>query len=179
MEILNNLETKIKKIFGEGRKKNIPWIFLMGCIGIILIFISDIIPKENNIRKEAEIPLEYENYDYEKELEKRLEEEISKIKGAGKTSVMLTADSSKEYSYAENSSKEKDEKQEVKENEIVIIEGKNGEEPLVIKTKEARIRGVLVICEGGDNAMLREKIIEAVCALLDIPSNKVSIAKMA
>ena len=53
------------------------------------------------------------------------------------------------------------------------------EEPLVLKTKEAKIRGVLVVCEGGENPLVCEKVLEAVCALLDIPSNKVSVAKMA
>ncbi|MBR5872423.1 MAG: stage III sporulation protein AG, partial [Oscillospiraceae bacterium] len=65
------------------------------------------------------------------------------------------------------------------EDEIVIIEDDDGEKPIVIRTDEAKIRGVLVICEGGKNPLVREKIIEAVCALFNIPSNKVSVAEMA
>ncbi len=179
MEILNNLESKLKKMFGESQKKTVTLILFIGCIGILLIFISEIIPgKEQNIEKSTVSGM-YEKEDLENELENRLENEISKIKGAGKTSVMLTVDSSREYSYAKNSSEEKDEAQISEEEEIVIIEGKNGEEPIIFKINEAKIRGVLIVCEGGDNALVREKLIEAACALLDIPSNKVSVAKMA
>ena len=59
------------------------------------------------------------------------------------------------------------------------MEGAEGEEPIVLKTDEAKIRGVLVVCEGGDDPFVCEKILEAICALLDVPSNKVSVAKMA
>ena len=115
----------------------------------------------------------------ESRLEEKLEEEISKISGAGKTSVMITFDSSKEYFYAQNSSEDIDETEVKKENEFVITEGESGDTPIMLKTKEAKVRGVLVICEGGENALVREKIIESVCALLDIPSNHISVAKMA
>ena len=92
---------------------------------------------------------------------------------------MLTFASSKEYFYAENFSEDRSDTEKKNESEIVIIEGENGEKPVILKTEEEDIRGVFVICEGGDNAVVREKIIEALCALLDIPSNSVSVAKMA
>ena len=62
---------------------------------------------------------------------------------------------------------------------LISAIGDDGEKPIVIRTDEAKIRGVLVICEGGKNPLVREKIIEAVCALFNIPSNKVSVAEMA
>ena len=61
----------------------------------------------------------------------------------------------------------------------MIIDGENGEEPIVIKTVGAKIRGVFVVCEGGDDPVIKEKIIKALCALLDIQSNQVSVTKLA
>ena len=179
MELINKLESNLKKIFNGNQKNAVSLVLIIGCIGILLILLSEFIPEKALDYEKDDVSGIYKNTDFEKELESRLENEISKIKGAGKTSVMLTVDSSREYSYAKNSSGEKDERQISEEEEIVIIDGKNGEEPVIYKINEAKIRGVLVICEGGDNAFVREKIIEAVCALLDIPSNKVSVAKMA
>ena len=143
-----------------------------------MIFLSELFP-ENISEKEEQ---EFTSYDVTKKeevLEKRLSEAISQINGAGKTKVMLTFDSSEEFLFAGNSEEEKDVTKTETKSEFVIIEGKNGEEPLLIKTNEAKIRGVLVICEGGDNPLIKETIIEAVCALLNISSNKVSVAKMA
>lgn len=179
MEILNNLDANIKKLFKNNGKNTAKVILVFGCFGIMLIFLSEIIPTEEKQEKAESCFQNFENPETEEKLELRLEKEISKIKGAGKTSVMLTMDSSKEYNYAINSSEERNSSQTERKNEIVIIEGENREGPLVYKINEAKIRGVLVVCEGGDNASVREKIIEALCALLDIPSNRVSVAKMA
>ena len=48
------------------------------------------------------------------------------------------------------------------------------------KTKEIepRIRGVLVLCEGGDNPVAVARVSEAVTKALDISSAKVCISKL-
>lgn len=179
MEFLKNLN---KKIFAEKQNRKLLWIVLAGFIGILLISLSELAAEPlNSNYTESEVAggTDYFPQDHEALLESRLEEEISKISGAGKTSVMLTVDSSKEYFYAENHYEDIAETEKSSEREFVVIEGKNGDEPVVLKIKESKIRGVLVVCEGGDNSLVKEKIIEAVCALLDISSNRVSVARMA
>lgn len=170
---------KIKNKFKEKQDKKLYAIFLLGCIGILMVSVSDFFDLAFGKEKEEDINSTEDVLILESRLEEKLEEEISKISGAGKTSVMITFDSSKEYFYAQNSSEDIDETEVKKENEFVITEGESGDTPIMLKTKEAKVRGVLVICEGGENALVREKIIESVCALLDIPSNHISVAKMA
>ncbi|MBR5310108.1 MAG: hypothetical protein IKU42_03175 [Oscillospiraceae bacterium] len=178
MDKIKSYKEKIIKTFSEKKGKVIYLIFLLGFVGILLISLSELFPEEKtsgiNSEKQKTAVYEYENL-----LEERIETEISKISGAGKTSVLLTFDTSKEYFYAENSFIEENSEEKNTENELVIVDGEKGEEPVIIRTKEAKIRGILVICEGGDDPTVREKIIEALCALLDIPSNCVSVAKMA
>ena len=41
------------------------------------------------------------------------------------------------------------------------------------------MRGVAVVCEGGDNPQVAERIINAVCAVLGIKASRVSVAGMA
>lgn len=179
MEAINKLNIKIKDFFGKMQSKKAMFVLLLGCVGMLLVGLSELIPAEKESAKNVSNKNEPDISEREEALEERLEIMLSEIEGAGKTSVMLTFDSSKEYFYAENSSEDRKDSENSKESELVIINGENGEEPIVIKTAEADIRGVLVICEGGGNALVREKIIEALCALLDIPSNRVSVAKMA
>lgn len=179
MEATKDLNKKIKEFFGKIQSRKAMLILFLGCMGMLLIYLSELVPEENSIVKETSEEIKTTISEREDILEKRLESILSKIEGAGKTSVMLTFDSSEEYFYAENFSEERDDTENRSESEIVIIDGENGEEPIVVKTSVAKIRGVLVICEGGGNALVKEKIIEALCALLDIPSNRVSVAKMA
>lgn len=170
---------KFKKFFDGKQSRISAFIIVLGCIGLLLVFLSEFIPKEDQTSKENSSAEFTDFYEKETLLENRLENIISKINGAGKTKVMLTFASSEEYFYAENHTEEKDDNEVKTENEIIIIEVENGEKPVFITKNEAEIRGVFVICEGGKNALVREKIIEALCALLDIPSNRVSVAEMA
>ena len=92
---------------------------------------------------------------------------------------MLTFDSSPKYYYAVETTKSVDIDSMKNEEKYVITENDDKEEPIVIKVEEAKIRGAAVICEGGNSAIIREKITETVCAVLGIKVNQVSVAKMA
>ena len=92
---------------------------------------------------------------------------------------MLTLDSSEEFSYAQNSTEEIFENESTRKSEIITVENGSSETPVIVKTTEAKIRGILVICKGGDDPFVSEKIIESLRALLDVPSNRISVAKMA
>ena len=90
---------------------------------------------------------------YSTKIENDLQTVISKIEGAGKTEVLLTMENSVEYVYLDNST--------TKTKEI---------EPL--------IRGVLVVCEGGDDPVVVERVADAVTKALDISTAKVCITKL-
>lgn len=104
--------------------------------------------------------------EYKEVLEKELEEIISKIEGVGKVTVMLTVDSTYSYEYVTDVSD--------KDSETVIIGNK---EALVARILNPKISGVLVVCSGGDSVKIKEKVIESVSTVLDIPRNKVYVAK--
>ena len=179
---MENIKNKIKKLiktplFKQNNKTFL--ILITGCIGLIFIALSELLPAENTDKTKAETSVIFEESVFETELEGRLESIISQIRGAGKTKVMITVDSSKEYFYATDISEDIDSDETKTESETVIIDGENGEEPIVIKTVGAKIRGVFVVCEGGDDPVIKEKIIKALCALLDIQSNQVSVTKLA
>lgn len=179
MDNIKDYFEKIKTGFKNIGSKKSAFILMLGLIGILLIGLSELFPEQKNEEKVITKEKDSGFSEKEAEIEKRIEDAVSKIKGAGKTEVTVMLESSEEYFYAENSSESSGEKDIDTESEYVIIDGENGEKPLLIKTKEAEIRGVLVVCEGGENAFVKERIIEAICALLDIPSNRVSVAEMA
>lgn len=179
---MDNIKINIEKIKNSIKKMNgkkSVFILMLGLMGILFIGLSELIPDYTNEKALSSGDGFYGISDKEKELENRIEKAVSKIKGAGKTEVTVMLGSSEEFFYAENHSEKNGEKDTDSESEYVIIDGENGEKPLLIKTREAEIRGVLVVCEGGKDVFVKERITEAVCALLDIASNRVSVAEMA
>ncbi|MBQ2847503.1 MAG: hypothetical protein IJE74_04535 [Clostridia bacterium] len=125
----------------------------------------------------------YSSDDYISDLENRLISIISAIEGAGETKVMVTLESGCEdiylhdYDYGENSEVSGRNSIERKD-EYVIVDGGAGEQGIVVRVAEPKIRGVAVVCRGAGSEIVKGQIIEAVTALLDISSARVSVAKM-
>ena len=121
--------------------------------------------------------------EYIKNTEKELENIIGDIHGAGKVKVMITLESCYENVYATGSNVKTDEeadasKAEYQEEYIVLKNGSNNEECLVIKVFEPTVKGVAVVAQGADNPTVKNAILQTVCALFDISSAKVSVEKM-
>lgn len=121
--------------------------------------------------------------EYARELEERLTSIISAIDGAGETRVMVTLESGSEevylnnFDYGENVDSSGKNSFERKD-EYVIVDGSSGQEGIVIRITEPKVRGVAVVCKGAGSETVRVQIVEAVTALLDISSARVSVAKM-
>ena len=90
--------------------------------------------------------------EYEARLEKRLSDILSEIKGIGKTEVMITLDGAEQTEYG----KSKD---------------------MLISVKAPQVRGVIVVCEGGDNIAVKEKVINAVSGVFGISTTRISVIK--
>jgi stage III sporulation protein AG len=124
--------------------------------------------------------------DYEQQLERRLQETIGAIAGAGETRVMLTLDSGSEPIYAtqgktDQKHSESDAGSEESlsaDKQYVTIGTGSGQQGLVLKMVEPQVRGVAVVCQGGDDLLVRQSIIEMVTAVLGVGANKVSVARL-
>lgn len=139
---------KLKKIIENDNIRK--FIVIAGIVGIALIFLSSYIDFDLGSGSNVE---PFSVTTYSTEIQSDLQNAISNIQGAGETKVLLTMENSVEYVYLENST---------------------------TKTKEIEpvIRGVLVICQGGDDPIVVERITEAVTKSLDISTSKVCITKL-
>lgn len=138
----------LKKLFDNDKIRKV--IIISGVVGIALIFISSYVDFGSFSGGKAE---EFSVTTYSTEIENDLQDVISQIEGAGTTKVLLTMENSVEYVYLDDST---------------------------TKTKEIEpvIRGVLVVCEGGDDPVVVERITDAVTKALDISTAKVCITKL-
>ena len=175
---MNELLKRIKSL--KLSKKNI-YLIVSG----VLLFLLLLIGNTSDVDEEKVSATDSSQYSaqYIKATEKELASIIRRIEGAGEVKVMLTLESCYENVYAksyetdEQSGKETQEKS-FNEEYVIVKNGSGIEECLVIKVFEPKVKGVAVICQGGDNVAVRKAITETVCALFDISSASVSVTKM-
>lgn len=89
---------------------------------------------------------------YEQTLEKRLTAILSEIENIGEINVMISLDTSARTEY-----------------------GKNAD--MLLETEMPKVRGVIVVCSGGDDVIVQEKVIRAVTGVFAISSTRVSVMK--
>ena len=49
---------------------------------------------------------------------------------------------------------------------------------MLLKIIEPDVRGVLIVCDGGDNSVIQERVLDAVTKSLNISSARVCITKL-
>lgn len=175
---MNELFEKIKNL--KLSKKNVYLIASGVLIFLLLLFSST--PSEDEESTAVPTVSEY-SAQYIKSTQKELAAVIRQIDGAGDVKVMITLESCYENVYAkayETDERSDETKQEKSFNEeyVIVKNGSGVEECLVVKVFEPKIKGVAVICRGGDDVAVRKAITETVCALFDISSASVSVTKM-
>ena len=145
-----------------------------GLIIMIMIVFSDFSDdKEKKSSVNADTDLQTSNT-YIECTQNRLSEILMSIEGVGKAKVLVNLSSTEEYVYAE----EYKQGSNSTENEIVIIDSGSNKEALLKKIKVPEISGILIVCEGGDDPKVCEKVYQAVSTALKIPSSRVYVAEM-
>ena len=155
------------------RLKSTPrlWVYIgVASACIILLFLMRTPKQESSPAPEQVTASEPSSLSYQEELEKRLEGIISEIQGVGSVSVMVTISGSEENVYAEDIT----ESEQKTDRETVIVGSK---EALLKARINPEVKGVLVVCSGGDRPGVQEKVVNAVSTVLDIPTNKVFVTK--
>lgn len=105
---------------------------------------------------------------YTDRLEEKIEKLLSSIDGVSGVTVLLTLDSGSEFVYAENKSGSTV--------DYLIVEGEDGEETVLIREIYASVRGIAVVCVGGDSPAIQKTVSELLSSAFDIPLSKISVA---
>ncbi|SES87298.1 hypothetical protein [[Clostridium] polysaccharolyticum] len=161
-----------------------------------LLHIGDSSGKQHGIKSNTIGDVSVSNVDsadaFTKNMERRLENTLRKVKGIGEVQVMITLKSSKEQvALKDNTSQQtsnsqtdakggtRTESDTSKSEETVMSQSGQGEtSPYVIKELEPEVEGVLVIARGGDNAKIINEINGAVQVLFHVPAHKIKVMKM-
>ena len=167
---------RVAVLLKSDRKKLI--ILIVAALGIILIVISSAGKEGGQDENATQVQAGFSESEYTSALEKRLEETVSSLYGAGRSRVMVTLECDYETVYARDGSYSKDEASSDEKNEYIIIDSEQQEDGLVLKTVTPRVRGVAVLCEGVNDPYVCEQVNQMLSALLDLGSNRISVSKI-
>ncbi len=178
---MNFFKDLLQKSSVIENNKKLALIVIGGFLIIATIFISEL-EFNTNDSDEIELKESMSTEEYCTYLEGKVTEIIECIDGAGKAKVMITLAETTEYIYAtndKNTRKSNDTSDDsTDQNDYVIIEKDNNDTGLLIKTIEPKVRGVAIVCEGGNNSTVQNQIYSAISAVLNISTSRISISKL-
>ncbi len=170
---------KLKELIKERK-----WAFFMtvcGILGMLLIMLSALLPKDGQDKQKSEPEKSMstsEAAEYCTMTENRLESFLCSIDGAGEVKVYLTVGSTRRYVYASEGRQSRGESQSEEEKKYVMISSGNEKNALIEKVENPEITGVVIACDGGGSASVREQMYRSVSAALGIPTSKIFVTKL-
>ncbi len=147
--------------------------------GVLLLFFSysenadekAAAPASSSDVTDAETKGTLEEY---KEREEELKQLLQRVDGVGHADVMITLKASNE----KVTLKDNTQKGESNEEKTVLVENSSRDSsPYIIQEKEPEIEGIVIVCEGGYDSVIKREITDAVSALFSIESHKIKIMK--
>ena len=141
----------------------------------VLVLLSGIIFMLIPEKTEAKPAPEVIHISEEENFQQQLSQILSRISGAGQVEVLLTrAQGSSTLYQTDSISGEREEK----ENTVIVANGNREEHGLVRQVNPPRYMGAVIVCQGGDNAMVRLAVVEAVKSATGLSSDRITVLKM-
>lgn len=153
-----------KKIY----KKKGYLLIALAAVGIFLMLLPSLQTDKEESKAEDFSEIEY----YSERIEKKLEALVSKSAGVGDVAVVVTLESAGESVFAKDETTESGRTS----GDYVIISTGDGEAPVLISKIYPRVRGVAVVCNGGDDAEVKSRVTLLISAALGISTNKIAVS---
>lgn len=169
-------------------------ILILGFAGIAMIFLSGVFQNRDARATNAtaqEEPTKTTAQAYSQQVEKSLTELIGSINGAGSVKVLVTLERNTQYVYATEEKKTsqntqdqaanatvKNQANDSRETKYILVKGADGsQKALAVTEVEPIVKGVVVVCEGGNQPAVQKDIIDAVTTALNLSSARVCVIK--
>lgn len=182
---------QLDEIAGNMSKSKATVLMVAGVCGVMLLAFGNL-PSDKEINDDAVIEVTKEQEEYGEMMERRLEDILSSMEGVGRVQVMVTMESGYYYEYATEYKTDVDRLSDVRETQSEKIQEKNTAEEtyvmiankdgssvaLVSREYTPTLKGVVVICDGGADAIVKASIIETVSVAGNLSTTKIAVSKM-
>lgn len=156
----------------QDEKKRVNLLLGIGLAGLMLLAFSEWIPEQNTSAIPEKQTTAEEPSDYALQLQNRLQALIAQVEGVGAVDVMVTLSSGEENVYATDRQTQADGSLSINH----VLQGNGG---LVETVQTPCVLGVAVVCEGGGEAAVQNRVISLVEALTGVGANHITVAQMA
>ena len=167
---------KEKTRVGFWRRK---WVLLVGAVvGVVLILLgnSDLVGSWRSQESEDEVERDALLV-YARELESRIEALCSHVEGVDDVHAVVSLDGDFVYIYASDSESSDREGAVERQEQYVTVGSGASAQPLLLTRRPPTIEGIGVVCRGGGDARVRQKIIALLSAAFSVGSNKIYVAE--
>ncbi len=191
----NNWMEKLKLWCGHPKLPNKTQLLTMFLVGILLLVVAWPMPGQEPEEKGDAEPVSDSGLSdeeaYQEYLEKRIARALEQVEGVGRAEVVITLKSTAEKVVEKDQVSDSQTSSEAdsvggtrtidersSQRESVYEQRSDGTQtPYVRKELTPEIGGVLIVCDGGDNAVVLRDITEAVQALFGVEAHKIKIMK--
>ncbi len=162
------LSAKVKDIFKKYRYALL--ILLLG-VGLMLW------PSGTGENQE-ETTLPAEQGEAKADMEKRLEEILGQIQGAGTVQVLLSVDRGEQTVYQSDTDAVSGENGSTRTDTVIVSGSDRAQQGLIQQVNPPSYLGAVVVCQGADHAAVRLAIVEAVASATGLGADRISVLKM-
>ncbi|MDF3006062.1 MAG: hypothetical protein K0S22_2534 [Oscillospiraceae bacterium] len=174
-------------------QKQAKWLTVLGVAGMLLIMLTGLWP-DNKGKADVSQDVVGSLDVHAQQTEQRLAEILKQIKGVGAVHVMVTLENGVEYRYAADEKQSGDsvftyadgsdapskvQEKEDREQSYILVDSSGGKKPLVLTELSPRVKGVVVVCSGAGNPVIRQRVTDAVTTALGVTSLQVCVIQSA
>lgn len=150
------------------------YILLILLLGVFLLLLPE---RKTESPIQQELPAETQSIAVD--FSQSLAEILSNIEGAGRVNVLLYPSTGEETVYQTNTIEQTNTSgTSVQVETVIISQGSGVQQGLICQINPGSYRGVLIVCQGGNDPVVKLQILEAVSKLTGLGSHNISVLKM-
>ena len=178
-------KSKIYSLFTKRKNKQRLLIILI--IGIILLIAGGSFLSDSGGKPAGKEREQLDAAAFVTDLEKRLSQTLSKMRGVGKVTVMITLESKNQVDIAQNERSNysgteeqktddtRTQTQEETERSAQLKRNGSGEEPIVLNEYYPKIKGVVIVADGAGDNQVKTDIYQAAKAVLNVSASRIEV----
>ena len=156
------------------RDKTVRILLWVGLVGILLIGVSELWPSS----PPEETAVTLTEGQVEQALEQRITALLGEVEGVGACRVMVTLESDVQTVYAADTVSATGADGSVSQSEqYLTVDTANGPVGLLLTRIQPTVKGVAVVCDGGGDATVQQRVVQVVATAFHISERRVCVVQ--
>lgn len=177
--MIGKWSTMLKACFAAAGRRRL--LVAVGVLGIALLALSELLPRREPVSSDGAAPVVTARA-VEQALEERITTLLSAVEGVGACQVMVTLENTAQAVYAANTATQTvtgtDGGNSLSSEEtLLMVETDTGPVGLPVTELQPAVKGVAVVCRGGDDPAVCQRVVDLVTTAFHISDRRVCVVK--